>query len=74
MEQVLATFRSLPPQQRQYCMESFRKFVGMTSEEREQFISNVERWREMTAAERKTWSDLVNALPPLPPGLGDAQK
>jgi predicted Fe-S protein YdhL (DUF1289 family) len=69
MEQTLRTFQTLPKAERERCLESFQKFAAMSPPERDQFLANVERWKEMSPEERQTWRDLVNRLPPLPPGF-----
>jgi hypothetical protein len=69
MEQTLRTFNQLPRAQRQLCIASFSKFDSLSPSERAQFLRNAERWREMSPTERKTWRELVTALPPLPPGM-----
>jgi hypothetical protein len=67
MERSLRAFELLPPEQRKQCIESFQKFASMSSEEREQFLKNAARWEAMTPEERRTWRELVQTLPPMPP-------
>jgi hypothetical protein len=72
MERSLRAFELLPEAQRKHCLESFQKFASMSSEEREQFLKNAARWEAMSPEERKTWRELVQTtppMPPLPPGL-----
>lgn len=69
MEQTLRTFQTLPKAERERCLDSFQRFAAMTPYERNQFLANVERWKEMSPEERQAWRDLVNRLPPAPPGL-----
>src|SRR5262249_1164386 len=70
MEKTLEAFEKLPPEQRRLCVSSFGRFTGRKLEEGGQFLKNAERWKEMTAAEREIWRNLVVKLPPLPPGFG----
>ena len=75
MEQTLQSFEKLPREERQACIRSFEKFASMNTRQREQFLKNAERWRQMSSSEREVWRKLVNKVPdwpPLPPGLGDA--
>ena len=74
MEKTLEQFGKLSPEQRRQCVGSFEKFASMSSQERAQFLKNAERWQSMSPGERKTWRDLVQKLPelpPLPPGFQD---
>src|SRR5579872_1275338 len=68
MEKTLQTFEHLPPIRREQCLQAFGKFASMTDEERREFVNNAERWKEMSPAERRAWRNLVDRLPPLPPG------
>lgn len=73
MFRALQTFQRLPKSQRDECLQSFGKFASMTTEERQAFFKNAERWKELSPAERQAWRNLVNRfppMPPLPPGLG----
>ena len=69
MEDTLRAFEKLSPEQRRVCVASFREFADMNPDERIQFLSNAERWKAVSAAERRTWQMLVRTLPPLPPGF-----
>jgi hypothetical protein len=72
MESTLKTFQNLPPDQRRHCINSFGKFASMSVDERNQFLRKAELWQSMSSSERKSWRELVNKLPkmpPLPPGL-----
>ena len=74
MEQTLQSFEKLSREERQACIRSFEKFAGMNTRQRQQFLKNAERWRQMSPSEREEWRKLVNKVPdwpPLPPGLGD---
>ena len=66
MEGTLKAFEKLAPEQRKVCIESFEKFTSMRPEERREFLRDAARWQAMPEKERKTWRNLVNALPPLP--------
>jgi hypothetical protein len=73
MEKTLQTFQNLAPGQRRHCIESFRKFAQMDANERNQFLKKAEMWQNMSPDDRKSWRELVQKLPqmpPLPPGLG----
>jgi hypothetical protein len=70
MEQTLASFAALPPEQRERCVRAFRRFAGMTPEERAGFLQSATVWEKMTPGEREAWRRLVKTLPappPLPP-------
>jgi Protein of unknown function (DUF3106) len=67
MERTLASFSNLTLVQRAQCLSSFEKFAGMSIAERQQFLKNAERWREMTPEERQKWRELVNVAPIMPP-------
>jgi hypothetical protein len=71
MQQALDAFGRMPPEQRRLCLASFRKLAELSSRERAEFLSTVDRWRELPPAERQRWRQLVTNLPPAPPGLGD---
>lgn len=70
MEATLAAFEQLPLEQRRMCIDAFGKFARLSADERSQFLRNVERWQSMSAEDRQKWRSLVQALPPMPPGLG----
>ena len=69
MEQTLASYAHLTPAQRALCISSFEKFARMSVLEREQFLKNAERWREMTPEERQKWRELVTVAPIIPLGI-----
>ena len=73
MQNVLERFNNLPRDQRQHCIESFHKLASLTSEQQDEFLKNAERWQALSQAERESWREMVNALPPLPPGLFTAE-
>jgi hypothetical protein len=65
---TLATFGSLPPDQRATCVRAIAKYTSLSLAERQQFLKNAERWQLLTPSQRQAWRDLVNTLPPpLPP-------
>lgn len=67
MEKTLEAFSHLPAAQRVVCVRSFKKFVGMSGEERQEFLKNAERWSRLSPSERQAWRELVSAAPNLPP-------
>lgn len=67
MEEALKEFDQMPANQRQICMNSFRKFATMAPAERAEFLKNAARWDSMTQDERRLWRELVHTLPPMPP-------
>jgi len=69
MQNVLERFKNLPRDQRQHCIESFHKLASLTPEQQDEFLKNVERWQALSQDERESWREMVNALPPLPPGF-----
>jgi hypothetical protein len=66
MEQTLASYEHLTPEQRKLCTSSFEKFARMGVAERQQFLKNAERWRDMTPEERQKWRELVSVAPIMP--------
>jgi hypothetical protein len=71
-EKVLNPIERWPRSQQQIYMTAFRQFANMSPGEREQFMRNAERWRQMSPAERQAWRDLVSHLRtsrPVPRGL-----
>jgi hypothetical protein len=70
IEATLKIFESLPPDHRAQCIQSFAKFARLSLAERQQFLKSAERWKLMSPAERQTWRQLVQRLPPpLPPSV-----
>jgi len=67
MEETLQAYDKLLPQQREMCINSFRKFATMAPEERAEFLQNAARWDAMTPDERQLWREMVHTLPPMPP-------
>ena len=67
MEQTLSSYQNLTPKQRAQCISSFEKFAKMGAGERQQFLKNAERWRDMTPEERQKWRQLVIVAPIMPP-------
>jgi hypothetical protein len=67
IQRTLDAFAKLPPEQRRACVNSFQKLASMSSEDRLHFLRNAARWSAMTPQERKTWKNLVEHLPPMPP-------
>ena len=69
MERTLASFSNLTLAQRAQCLSSFQEFAKMSIAERQQFLKNAERWREMTPEDRQKWRELVNTAIITPPGF-----
>jgi Protein of unknown function (DUF3106) len=69
IEKVLEEFENLTRDQRALCIQNFEKFADLSVPERDRFLKNAEHWRQMTPAQRANWKDLVDRLPPLPPGM-----
>ena len=79
MEKSLETFEKLPPAQRQMYLDSFQKFADLSTDERMQFLKNVERWQEMSPRDRESWRNLITLLPTqkrpsIPPPGGTRRK
>ena len=70
MRRALDNFRRLPRAQRDQCLDGFKKFTDLSAEERRQFLLNAEEWRRMEPEERRLWRQLVERMPPMPPGFG----
>jgi hypothetical protein len=68
MEATLKTFEALPAERRRACIEAFGRFASLSEAERDAFLQKAELWQAMTADERQAWRNMVNRLPPLPPG------
>lgn len=68
MESTLRTFEALPPERRRACIEAFGRFASLSEAERNEFLRKAELWQAMTADERQAWRNMVNRMPPLPPG------
>ncbi len=69
VQPVLEALPRLPPDQRRQYVIAFEKFVALSPPERERFFQNAERWKTMSPEERQLWRELVEKLPPLPPGM-----
>jgi hypothetical protein len=78
IEKTLQAFSRLPAKERAECIQSFEKFASLSLVQRQLFLRNAERWRQMTPNERQAWRDLVKKvpsaltprdMPPLPPDL-----
>lgn len=69
MQQTLTSYSKLTADQRAQCIRSFEKFASMSVVERQQFLKNAERWREMSPEERQKWRELVNVAPLIPPSV-----
>lgn len=73
MKDTLASYQNLSPEKRAQCLRSFETFARMGIAERQQFLKNAERWREMTLEERERWRRVVELAPIMPPGDFDRQ-
>ena len=71
MQHALDAFSQMPPAQRRLCLASFQKLAELSPRERARFLGTVDRWRELTPAERQRWRLLVTKLPPTPPGFNE---
>ena len=69
LQETLTVFDEMAPEQRHQCLDSFRALANMTPEARIVFLTNADRWKEMTSQQRQTWRSVAKELPPLPPGL-----
>jgi len=69
MEETLRAFARLPIAQRRICIGSFRKFAEMSPADRSDFLRSADRWREMSPTDRAHWRQIVDQLPPIPPGF-----
>jgi len=67
MNQTLAAFNDMSPQQRAVCLRSFEKFSRMNLLERNEFLRKAQAWERMSPTERQQWRELVSEVPELPP-------
>lgn len=68
MEKTLRVLRGLTQRQRDACIDGLQRFANLSTEDRAQFLRNVELWQNMTPQERKLLRELVARFrPPLPP-------
>ena len=63
IEQTLQAFDRMPESEREQCIRSFEKFANLGLAQRQLFLKNAERWRQMTPNERQAWRTLVNKVP-----------
>jgi hypothetical protein len=81
VEKMMQIVGNLSPEQRSQYMTSFAKFASLSLVERQRFLQNAERWKQMSPSEKQAWRDLVRRLPPpiprrpppLPPPVGSAR-
>jgi hypothetical protein len=66
MEKTLEAYANLTPAQRVQCIRSFEKFAGMSLPQRQLFLKNAERWKEMSPGDREAWRQLVTVAPIMP--------
>jgi len=69
VDETLQTLQHLPKEQLDRCLKSIDRLAGLNDRDRREFAKDAGRWNGMPAEERAAWSNLVNSLPPLPPGL-----
>ena len=69
VSQTLQVLRQLPKEQLDRCLKSIGQLADMSERERQAFMKDAKRWKEMSAADREAWQNLTDRLPPLPPGL-----
>ena len=71
LEHLMQDLDNLPLPLRALCMDALGKFATLSPPEQAEFMKSARRWQGLQPAERETWRDFVNELPPLPPGLGE---
>jgi hypothetical protein len=69
VDQTLLTLQHLPKEQLDRCLKSIGRLADLNDRDRREFIKDAGRWNGMPPQERAAWSNLVNSLPPLPPGV-----
>lgn len=69
VDETLQTLQHLPKEQLDRCLKSIGRLADLNDRDRREFMKDAGRWNEMPPEERAAWSNLVNSLPPLPPGL-----
>lgn len=67
--ETLQTLQRLPPEQLDRCLKSIGRLAGLNDKDRQAFAEDAGRWHKMPPEERAAWSNLVESLPPLPPGV-----
>jgi len=69
VDETLQTLQHLPKDQIDRCLKSIGRLASLNDRDRREFAKNAGRWNGMPPEERAAWSNLVNTLPPLPPGV-----
>src|SRR4029079_17620140 len=65
-EKVLDPIEKWPKPQQEKYIAAFQRFGNMSPQERQQFLKNAERWKQMSEAEREAWRNLMSSLPARP--------
>lgn len=71
LEHLMQDLDHLPVPLRALCLEALGKFATLSPQEQAEFLKSARRWQGLQPAERETWRDFVNEMPPLPPGFGE---
>lgn len=71
LERLMQDLDNLPLPLRALCMDALGKFATLAPVEQAEFLKSARRWQGLQPAERETWRDFVNEMPPLPPGFGE---
>ena len=71
LEHLMQDLDNLPLPLRALCMDALGKFATLAPQEQAEFLKSARRWQGLQPAERETWRDFVNEMPPLPPGFGE---
>lgn len=73
MQKCLSLFAKMPEEQKNKCISGFEKFASLSTQERQEFLANAEKWEKMPPKEREVWRGLVQKYrlpaPPMPPGM-----
>ncbi len=73
LRQQVELLSSLPPEERESCLQALRQFAAMSHEDQVRFLENAQKWRSMKEEERSFWVHYVKQLPPLPPPLASQE-
>jgi hypothetical protein len=69
VQKLTEQLKQLPDDQRKRCTLALNKFLKMSPEEQRHFLQNASRWQTMSEKEHDAWRQVVNKVPPLPPGM-----
>jgi hypothetical protein len=67
LEKTLASIGRLPAEQRDLALRTLNQLAGCNDKQREEFLNNLARWKQLSPEERQLWINLTTILPPLPP-------